>query len=66
MTPFLQRLKQLSRMTFRGCFGAPTAVASLIQRLSLESTFYLVVYSRGMFLFEQKFSGIDSSLETFV
>ena len=38
-------------------------VASLIQGLFLESTFYLVAYSRGMFLFEQKFSGMDISLE---
>ena len=52
-----------SRATFRGCFEAPTAVASLIQTLFLESTFYLVAYSRGIFLFEQKFSGMGSNLD---
>ena len=34
-----------------------------MQRLFLESTFYLVAYRRGMFLSEEKFSGMDGNIE---
>ena len=63
MAPSLQRLQQCRERLSGTVSGAPTAVASLIQTLFLGSTFYCVAYSRGMFLFEQKLSGMDSNLE---
>ena len=64
--PILAVLSTLFRVTFRDCFqiGASAVVALLIQRLFVDCTFYLVAYSRGMSLFQQKFSGMDSSLES--
>ena len=38
-------------------------IASQIQTLFMESTFFLVAYSREMSLFEQKFSDLESNLE---